>query len=378
MYVGTSMIKLIDVTYYSNLEYNQPLQVIHAQKAALGFVSYIKDLLNIEVIKHSDFTDSAVIDGTRFTFFKKNNQFWRIPFKTHNYIKKQHPDVVLVQGLIFPLQILLLRIYLGKKCKIIVQHHGEKPFKSVKRGLQRIADRYIDAYIFTSKGNARRWLDKKIISSPAKVFEVLEASTFFEKSDKQTAGRELGITGNFNFLWVGRLNGNKDPLTVLIAFQNYLRINNAARLFMIYQEDDLLNSVKRFLEQSHDLKNAVTLVGKVDHSKLETWYNMADYYISASYSEGSGYALLEAMACGCVPVVTDIPSFRTITENGKYGFLYKPGNAEDLAISLNKLNEINYNEFSDNVQSQFLKELSFKSIAGKLASLCIKITSADS
>jgi len=369
------MIKLIDLTYHSNLEYTQPSQLITAQKEALGFIHFIKHLLNIEIVKHLNYEGSSVINGVKFSFFKKNNHFWSIPFKTHAYIKKENPDIVLVQGLIFPLQVIFLRIALGRKCKIIVQHHGEKPFKGIKALFQKFADKYIDAYIFTSVANAQPWLNEKITSSCDKIFEVLEASTFFEKKNKKEAKKALGISGNFNFLWVGRLNSNKDPITVIIAFEKYLRFNKGARLFMIYQKADLIHNTENFIKKSEDLRKAITLVGKIPHSDLCTWYNAADYFISGSHTEGSGYALLEAMSCGCVPVVTDIPSFRTITADGKYGFLYKPGDQEELLKSLKKLSEINYNEYSEAIQNYFSKALSFKAIAEKLASVCYTLTS---
>jgi len=369
------MIKLIDLTYYSNLEYTQPSQVIKAQKEALGFISFIKHLLNIEIVKHLNYEGSALIDGVKFTFFKKHNHFWSIPFKTHAYIKKEQPDVVLVQGLIFPLQVLFLKIATGRKCKIIVQHHGENPFKGVKALFQRFADQYIDAYIFTSIGNTQPWINKKIISPSNKIFEVLEASTFFKKKNKKEAKKKLDMSGNFNFLWVGRLNSNKDPLTVIIAFEKYLRFNPGARMFMIYQKEDLIHDIKALIKKNGDLQKAVKLVGEIPHSDLYSWYNAADYYISASHKEGSGYALLEAMSCGCVPIVTDIPSFRTITADGRYGFLYKAGDPEELLKSLKKSGEINYNEYSGAIQNYFSKTLSFKAIAEKLASVCFILTS---
>ena len=371
------MIKLLDLTYYSNMEYTEPAQLIAAQRAALGFLSGIKQLLKIEIVKHSHFCGSSVVDGTRYTFFKRDNRFFSIPFKTHTYLKGQNPDVVLVQGLIFPLQIMFLRFSLPEKCKIIVQHHGEKPFKGIKRVIQRLADHDIDAYIFTSKGNSEPWLKKKIISSPCKVFEVLEASTYFKKRSKEDAKRALGITGDLNFLWVGRLNANKDPLTVLTAFERYLQINKNAKLFMIYQEDDLIDAVKMLINKSSNLQKAVGLVGEIEHSRLESWYNMADFYISASHSEGSGYALLEAMACGCVPVVTDIPSFRTITDDGKYAFLYSAGDGEGLFNILKEIERVDYQEYSTGVQNHFLNELSFDSIAKKLNQVCSAVTSAN-
>jgi glycosyltransferase involved in cell wall biosynthesis len=369
------MIKLIDLTYYANPKYNHPIELIEDQKESLGFVSFIKHRLNIQMVKHLKYETSVLVDGITFTFFKMPKRFWWIPFKTHAYIKQELPDVVLVQGLKFPLQILFLKFSLGRRSKIIVQHHGERPFKGIKSLIQKIADRYIDAYIFTSIGNAKPWLDKRIISSPNKLFEVLEASTFFKKGNKQEARKQLSMCGELNFLWVGRLDRNKDPLTVIAAFEKYLQFNTAATLFMVYQNEDLIDEIKNVIKKNETLQKGIKLIGKIPHQELCNWYTAADYYISASHKEGSGYALLEAMSCGCVPIVTDIPSFRTMTPR-EYAFLYEPGNAHQLFTSLMSLDKINYDEYSEGIQSFFTKDLSFKVIAEKLAEVCLTVTSS--
>jgi glycosyltransferase involved in cell wall biosynthesis len=363
------MIKLIDLTYYSHLESDQPEQVIQYNREPLGFIAYMPENLHLEVIKHLNYEGAAEVDGVPFRFFKKQNHFWSIPFKTHRYVKKQQPDVILIQGLIFPLQVLFLRLALGRKKKIVVQHHGERPGRGLKCLVQRLADRYIDAYMFTALGNATPWLHRRIISSRSKCFEVLEASTFLEKQDPQQARRKKALTGDLNFLWVGRLIPNKDPLTVLEAFRDFRQKNDRARLFMIYQDETLLPAVEAFIRDNAGLEKAVSLVGRVARQELADWYSGADYYLSASHHEGSGYALLEAMACGCVPVVTDIAPFRKITQAGQYGFLFKPGDAASLLACLKALPGLDRAAWSAAVRQHFERELSFAAIARELTAL---------
>ena len=59
--------------------------------------------------------------------------------------------------------------------------------------------------------------------------------------------------------------------------------------------------------------NAYFSLGRLPHERLAAYYSAADIFVSGSHREGSGYALIEAMACGAIPCVTDIPSFRAIT-----------------------------------------------------------------
>ena len=58
--------------------------------------------------------------------------------------------MAIVSGLHFPLQVIQLRLNLGKKVKIIAQNHAEKPFTGIKKYLQRMADQCINAYFFAS------------------------------------------------------------------------------------------------------------------------------------------------------------------------------------------------------------------------------------
>jgi glycosyltransferase involved in cell wall biosynthesis len=59
----------------------------------------------------------------------------------------------------------------------------------------------------------------------------------------------------------------------------------------------------------------------------------ADLFVSGSRAESCGFALLEALACGVTPVVTDIPSFRSLTGN-VVGELWPCGDAGRLAEAL--------------------------------------------
>ena len=363
------MIRVVDIVYSHHSGNHTPQQILDQHRPALGFADFIYRRLEIQFVKHLEYEGIEKINGIVYAFFKGRNGFWHIPRKTHRYIKSQHPDIVIVEGLIFPLQLILLKLELGSRCRIVAQHHGEKPFNGIKGLCQKIADRCISAYLFTSKNNAAEWIAKKIIRDAGKCKELLEASTHFLRKEKLKSQAILGIKGTFNFLWVGRLDSNKDPFTVLKAFEKYALFHPDAKLYMIYQEDTLLAGIINLIKRSVALKQAVVLIGKVDHSDLEHWYSAVDFFISGSHKEGSGYALLEAMACGCIPVVTAIPPFEKITLKGKYGFLYPPGDAEALTALLYDLANIDIVDQRDKIEKYFHDHLSFKNIAENLYTL---------
>jgi glycosyltransferase involved in cell wall biosynthesis len=60
--------------------------------------------------------------------------------------------------------------------------------------------------------------------------------------------------------------------------------------------------------ESHDLTATVHLPGYVAEETLPLWYNAADALVYPSQFEGWGLPVVEAMACGCPTIVSDVSS----------------------------------------------------------------------
>jgi glycosyltransferase involved in cell wall biosynthesis len=71
--------------------------------------------------------------------------------------------------------------------------------------------------------------------------------------------------------------------------------------------------------------------GQVGQRDLPRWYHMADIYISPSHVDGSSVSLLEAMASGLPCLVSDIAGNKEWVEDGVNGWLFRDGDANDLA-----------------------------------------------
>jgi len=367
------LIKLIDLSFYASNECNDMHALIKQHEPALSYIDHIKQHINIQVIKHLDTESTQVVNGVKYSGFKSSNNFWHIPNKTLNYIRHEDPDIVIVQGLVFPFQLIRLYKKLGKEKIILVQHHGELPYKGYRKWLQRMADRFVKGYLFTSIENAEPWISNGIIGNRNKCFELLEASTNFKRQDKIIARQQLDFRGEYNFLWVGRLNAGKDPLTVIKAFELFSTEQPGARLYMVYHTEELLPEIKKIMEHNNSLAQKIILKGSMPHEELERWYNAADFYISGSHHESTGYTLLEAMACGCIPVVTNIPSFNKLTANGKYGMLYEPGDWAGLTKLLKDLHKADRYQLANDISTHFQQQLSSRSIAAGLYAICKKL-----
>ncbi|HJS18446.1 MAG TPA: glycosyltransferase family 4 protein [Anaerolineales bacterium] len=71
--------------------------------------------------------------------------------------------------------------------------------------------------------------------------------------------------------------------------------------------------------------------GHVGQKDLPRWYHMADLYISPSHVDGSSVTLMEALASGLPCLVSDIPGNKEWIETGVNGWLFRDGDADDLA-----------------------------------------------
>lgn len=366
--------RFIELNYYYHDEFSTAAEVIQKHRPSNLFAPFLAKRMEVTLVKHCNFEGSHQADGVGYRFFPSKNKFFHIPSATHRFVKEQQPAMALVQGLIFPWQVMALKRKLGKDCKIVLQHQGEVPFRK-KRVFQRRADRSIDGYIFTSLGNASEWLESGIIKDASKCYEIIPSSTTFSKLNKEASKLKTGMTSPINFLWVGRLNSNKDPLTVLHAFGKYFTSQPSHSLFMIYSEDDLLGVVKETINQHPLLINRVKLVGKIPHDDLEHWYSAADYFVSGSHREGGSYALTEAMACGCIPVVTAIPSALKAIGEGKAGFSYPAGNKNELSNLLLGLDHETKDIWSGVVTKHFTQHFSAPAIADKIWQLYLDLKS---
>lgn len=82
------------------------------------------------------------------------------------------------------------------------------------------------------------------------------------------------------------------------------------------------------------LHGQVVFLGHVAHDELPNHLRAADIYISASLSDGASSSLLEAMASGLLPVVTDIDANTPWVQHGVSGLIFPPGDVRMLTQSL--------------------------------------------
>jgi glycosyltransferase involved in cell wall biosynthesis len=119
----------------------------------------------------------------------------------------------------------------------------------------------------------------------------------------------------------------------------------------------------------------VHLLGKVAHGEVETLMQAADVFVSGSRGESCGYALLEALACGTTPVVTDIAPFRALTGDGTVGRLWPPGDPRQLARALEHV--ALHPPAPARVRGHFEATLSFEALGRRWADAYAQVAERD-
>ncbi len=95
---------------------------------------------------------------------------------------------------------------------------------------------------------------------------------------------------------------------------------------------------ERLRSLAHDLgiEDRVTFLGHVPHREIPSLASRSRVFVSTALADGTSVALLEAMAAGLVPVVTDIEANRALVTHGHDGYLFRPGDGQDLAAYILK------------------------------------------
>jgi glycosyltransferase involved in cell wall biosynthesis len=273
------------------------------------------------------------------------------------------PDVIHVNGMTFARQAGWLKRLLPHTPLLVQDHAGAPPTHWLSRLTLRQGMNYVDAVSFTVPEQTLPWREAGILPADMPLVELPEGSSPFRLQSRETARAQTGFKADPMCLWVGRLNANKDPLTILRGIERAMTALPDLRLTMVYGEEDLLSEVQAWLAEHPSAAARVTLLGRRPHAELEALYNSADFFLLGSdYDGGSGYSLLEALSCGVVPIVTDIPSFRDVLQDGEYGGLFPVRDAEALAETLVAWYHRRQPETPQRLRAYFEESLSFEAI----------------
>lgn len=163
-------------------------------------------------------------------------------------------------------------------------------------------------------------------------FKVIKSEEFLEN-----VRSKLKLPREF-ILYVGDVNYNKNIPGLIKAFN----IVNKSRLslHLVLVGNGFVTPSAQLAEILHLINglrigDKVYRLGHVTTSDLVGVYNLAKVYLQPSLAEGFGLPVLEAMACGCPVVASNLSSLREIIGNA--AIKLNPYNIEEIADNIARI-----------------------------------------
>ena len=82
--------------------------------------------------------------------------------------------------------------------------------------------------------------------------------------------------------------------------------------------------------RARGLAEAVHFVGRLDPATQAHWYASAQWFLSLPKSDSVSVSVLEALAHGCIPVLSDLPANRELVASGHNGLILRDGALPDI------------------------------------------------
>jgi len=131
-----------------------------------------------------------------------------------------------------------------------------------------------------------------------------------------------------SFLYVGSFGQRKNIDRMLKAFSKVVEVYPDAILTICNGSYGSYAMIKD-LVNALEIEGNISYLGEVSMERLVDEYNVAENFVFPTLVEGFGLPLVEAQACGCKVVTSNLPVHREVTNNTET--YVDPNNDEDIA-----------------------------------------------
>lgn len=137
--------------------------------------------------------------------------------------------------------------------------------------------------------------------------------------------QQLGLNGRRIVLSPRNIDRNCSIETIVRAIPLVARSCPDVHFLFLwnYQDDSYMARVRRSVSEL-EVECRTSFIGSVDYSGLHRYYRAADVFVSVPHFDSGPVSLVEAMACGAAPVVSDLPCVREWIDDGVNGLVVKP------------------------------------------------------
>ena len=226
--------------------------------------------------------------------------------------------------------------------KLVVTVWGSDIYRShvIEDQQRRLIAEYLPrAKLVTCDSEDLRTAIREFCPSVAPVTEVVQwgvdTELFSPSSTPGAIAERLGLIGCTVFLSPRNFYPLYRLLEIVRAFaQVATRLPDAVLLMKRYAaEADYTHAVDALIDEL-GVRSRVHILEQVEYSEMPDFYRSGAVMVSVPESDGTPMSLLEAMACGCLPIVSDLPSLREWVVDGENGRVVPVGDVDALSEAM--------------------------------------------
>lgn len=239
--------------------------------------------------------------------------------------------------------------------------------------------------VVTIANNMQGIFNKKYIFKAKSKFKTIYTGINLEEIDTNKDSSflrdELGLGKETRLVaLIGSIQprkGQKDLIKAVLEIKkkDYYKLDNTKFLII----GDLLNENQKgyyhelnILIKDNELEKDILFLGR--RNDIIPIMKQLNLVVLPSYSEGLPRTILEAFACGCPVVATDVAGTGEIITDKKNGLLVTPGDVNQLSEALLFMlrNDINLEEFGKNGRQKIEEKFTLVRYVGTLQNLILR------
>lgn len=298
-----------------------------------------------ELYSNIRFLSLGFDDGFHFSYL----------IQMYRTIRSLNPDVVHIHCI---LQYMILAIFCFRKCKYVQTLHNEAEYgipRKLKRVTAWLVKRGILKMVTISDTNRKSFEKYMGLYNDILIYngrKKLQKTSLFLETQKYVDSIKTS-KDDCVLLCIAKCTPQKNVSLLIEAVNELVTCGISLKLLIIgdnYSNSDL---GRKWISMAQN-NPCIYFLGP--RKNVADYYYLCDGFCLSSLYEGMPITLIEALACGCVPISTPVSGFVDLIEDGKNGFLSKDFTKESYCKTLyrflkngrNMSKELLYEKFYSN------------------------------
>lgn len=166
------------------------------------------------------------------------------------------------------------------------------------------------------------------------IYKSIDSTPYLHQREVESKGK-AELTTHTTVLFVGT-NMQRKGIITLINSANDILMQVPECKFLIVGKDRFISKYKKIAQQN-DVLDKMKFLGHRSQNELYSIYQEASIFVLPSLTEAFGVAVLEAIAAGAVPVVSNVGGLPEIIQDEVNGLLVPPDDPKALTCAIIRL-----------------------------------------